>query len=314
MRTSSTMSSCLTSVLKKLDGMEEFGSLTKTQKLQRAEELINPSELWKVYFSGSVLDSARDCIEAGLDAELHPVDVSSGSKFHLKLQLKPIVYSGHYGLQGQVTSLLLRNYGSLHASLLVGDAIVLEWNTSGLVIPTGKPIPSVVRPTGVKTLLSSPNDVIEHEFEATIAKKELVDKIISFIVQYNTMCFFDPIMRNCQTFVSDVLKKLDYPPHPKLEGNLVPYYDQLKKSQKKKVKEFHTHAELDAHVQDCLERDLPTATLEYLLVLYFRFHMISLTECERPDRWSCEHDNCRLMPRLEQRINITDTLAYQLLH
>lgn len=293
--------------------------MTKTQKLERAEELIDPVKLWEIYFSGVVLDPARDHIEAGLDAELPLVQDNSGARFPIKLQMKPILSSGHYGLQGQITSLLLRNYGSLHASLLIGDAIVLEWNTSGLVIPAGKPIlitgadsGAGSEDTGVST--SSSSDIIEHEFEATIAKKEIVDKIIKIVIQYNKLVLFDPVVRNCQKFVADVLKELNYPPPPpQLEGKLDPYYEELKKSQKKNHKIFMTHTELDAHVHECLGRDLPTTTMEYLLLLYFRFHMTSLTECEKPERWSCEHHDC-LMPRLEQRIDLKDTLAYRLLH
>lgn len=319
-RTSYSMPSHLVSVLKKLDSMEEFHRLPKAQKLERAQELTDSTKLWRLYFSGVVLDPARDHIEAGIGVGIYPGEASSGARVPIKLLLQPIVGSGQYGLQGQVTSMLLRNYGSLHASLVVGDAVVLEWNTASLVIPTGKPIPCTSAPdssaeneaSGVPYPVSFSNDILEQEFEATIAKKVHVDKIINVLVKYNKSNFFHPIIRNCQKFIADILNELDYPLHQKLVGNLIPYYEKLKKSQKKS-KTFDTHAELDDAVRDCLQRDMPTATMEYLLVRYFLFHMTSLTDCERPERWSCEHRDC-LMPRLEQRINLEDTLAYQQLH
>ena len=322
-RNSSTMSSQLISVLKKFDRMDDFRNLPKTEKLERAQELTDSTMLWRLYFSGLVLDPARDHVEAGLDTGFHPREVCSGASFRIKVLMKPIVGSGQYGLQGQVTSRLLRNYGCLHASMQVGNAIVLEWDTSSLIIPTWKPISSTNTTqsksnarsgaNGVQCASLSPNDVIEHEFEAAIAKKAQVDKIISVVIKYNKFIFFDPINRNCQKFVADVLKELDYPLHPKLVGNLVPYYDELKRCQnQRKPKTFETHAKLNDYVRDCLGHDMSTMTMEYLLVLFFMFHMTSLTECEQPERWSCQHQDC-LMPRLEQRIDPKDTLAYRLL-
>ena len=310
-------------VLNKLGDLEEYCSLPHAQKLQKAQELTDSTKLWEIYFSGCVLDPARALIEAELEAAPNSREIHSRAKSPIKLILKPIISSGQYGLQGQVTSLLLQNYGSLHASLLVGGAIVVEWGPSGVVIPSMKPISSTSASlphssarNGAGSAVSpplSPSDIIEHEFEATIYKKEHVDKIISIVIQYNKSYIFDPIKRNCQTFISDILNKLQYPQHPRLEGNLGPYYDELIRIQKR-PRMFTTHRDLDEHVQGYLEREVQhTAALEYLLMLYFKFHMVSLIECERPERWVCPHYDC-LMPRLEARIDAKATLAYRLLH
>ena len=307
-------------VLKKLEAVEEYRTLSRAERQQKADLLTSPAKIWEIYFSGAVLDPARDEIEAGLQAA-QPLLMESRSrgKVTVKVEMEPVINSGNYGLQGQVTSLLLRNYGSLHASLLVADAVLLEWNAASLVIPTGKPIieaqaDSAGRVEPMDMLDSSTmSTIIEQEFEATVAKKAFVDRIIEVVTRYNKLWEYDPIQRNCQAFVADVLKELKYKLPQGLEGNLAPYYKQLKESQAKKCKTLSSHAELDTYVQECLERELQTQTMEYLLVQYFRFHVTSLASCANPKRWACSHPDC-LMHRLEQRINRTDTLAHQLLH
>jgi len=308
-------------VLKKVESAAEFQSLSRLEKNEKALELTSPSKIWEIYFSGCVLDPARDEIEAGLDSGTPPQSGNTKKgKVSIKLEMQPIISSGNYGLQGQVSSLLLRNYGSLHASLLVADAVVLEWNTAGLVVPGGKPImESRANPAGGAEgaadamVADQMSVVIEEEFEAALAKKTYVDRIIGVIVKFNKFHEYDPIMRNCQTFVADVFKELKFNVPAALEGKLGQYYKQLKDSQAKKCRKVSTHEELDVYVQECLERELPMQTMEYLLFLYFRFHITSLASSANPRRWSCERPDC-LRPRLEQRINKTETLANQILH
>ena len=310
-------------VLRKVEAAAEFQSLSRLQKNDKALELASPSKVWEIYFSACVLDPARDEIEAGLDSgSLLKSENTKKGRVTVKLEMQPIISSGNYGLQGQVTSLLLRNYGSLHASILVADTVVLEWNTAGLVVPGGKPIidsagdDGGANPAGEGAAGAMDADelsvVVEEEFEATVAKKTYVDRIIAVIVKYNKFCEYDPILRNCQAFIADVFKELKLKVPTALEGRLGQYYKQLKESQAKKCKKVSTHEELDAYVEGCLERELPAQTMEYLLVLYFRFHIVSLTSSTNPKRWSCERRDC-LLHRLEQRINKAETLAFQML-
>ncbi len=303
-------------VLKKVESAAEFASLSRTERNQKADELTSSAKIWDIHMSGAVLDPAKDEIEAGLGVvTTHSKDgKTTRGRVTVKVEMQPILNSGNYGLQGQVTSLLLRNYGSLHTSILVADAVLLEWNSSSLVIPSGKPIMVPPAATGAASAVDTTTmcTIIEQEFEAVLAKKAYVDKIINIVVKYNKIFVFDPILRNCQKFVADVLTELKCKIPESLEGKLVPYYNQLKELQGKKCKTLGTHEELDTYVQENIERPLTVQAMEYLLVQYFRFHVTSLVSCDNPKRWYCEHPGC-LMHRLEQRINMRETLAYQML-
>lgn len=322
-------------VTKKLRSVERLRSLSEEEVEGMVEELTEEERLWSVYFSGMVLDPAREHIERKLDGEEGNVspgdDKSHKAGVLIKLQCKKVCGSGQYGVQS-FTSSLLKHYGPIHASVLVGGVIVLEWETSGLVIPTGKTLPlaseSVRSAHALESVASkvstgtegsiplpeqhvTPEEEILQEFETTLAKKEVIDKLVGVIVKYNKSYLYHPIFRNCQKFVSDCLVALGRHIPPKLEGELGDYMKEVKKGRKRRM-DFESHADLDMYVGGVLE-SAKTSLLEkeYLLTQYFLFHVTSMTECEKLERWMCRVEGCR-MAHLEQSVDFKSTIAYRM--
>ena len=334
-------------VVNKLKRIPEFQNLTREELLSKATELTDPEKIWSLYFSGVILDPAREHIEKVLeqDVELNGPgagpsisDVQHAAKVPIKLRLRPIRASARYGIQNSFISLLFEHYGSVHASIIVQDMIVLEWNTSSLVIPTGKPIqpnlsqnPLLSKATNKTISLNQPasipqgtngtvsqdrppftvEDEIEYEFEASAAKKDHVDKLIKVIVKYNRNYGYHPIFRNCQKFVVDALKALDYPINPNLERHLGDYFNALEKKCKKL--KFDSHSDLDVYVDKRLKSSTASfPEIEYLLSRYFLFHVTSMTESDNPERWVCPERGC-CVTQLERRLDLENTIARQIL-
>lgn len=314
-------------VMKKLRCVERLRGIPEGEIERMAEELTEEEKLWSVYFSGMVLDPARDCIGRKLDGEVEAESqgASHGAGVSIKLQCRRTRGGSRYGVQSY-TSLLLKHYGPIHASLLVGGSIVLNWETSGLVIPSGEALPSAsalvsvhstarsmvpVDPEGSTPHPTTPEEEILHEFEATLVRKELVDKLIGVVAQYNRAYLYHPVLRNCQKFLADCLAAVGRPIRSGLEGELGDYIKEVKRGRKRRV-DFESHADLDMYVGGALESPKTTSLeREYLLAQYFLFHVTSMTECENPERWTCGVKDCR-MPHLEKTVDLNNTIAYHM--
>ena len=318
----------LLDVVRKLRNLEDFQGLSEEELNNKADELTDPVKLWSLYFSGVVLDPARDHIEMNLqgvsESEATPSSEAHAGQTHsipIKLRIVPVRSRGQYGAQS-FTSLMLEHYGALHASLLVCDAVQLEWSTAGLVVPTGKAIPPDAQEASAKLATagelsdqhySTIEEVIVQEFEAAHIKKERMDRLINIVSRYNKSYFYHPIFRSCQKFVADSMSSLGYPVHPELEGSLGNYYKEVKKGVKQSLT-FNSHADLDTYVEHALEsRGVTLPEAEYLMSRYFLFHVTSMTESKTVDRWQCQVQSCR-MAQLEATFDLCETLAYSLLH
>lgn len=302
-------------VVKKLRNVDQ--GISEEDLPGKVEELTEEGTLWSVYFSGIVLDPARDHIEKNLDGP-GSTDAPRGPGVPIKLRLTPVRGGGQYGVLS-FTSMLLEHYGPIHASMVVGGAVVLEWGVFGLIIPTGVPIPppeEVLRhPEAAEVAAANPErleEMIVQEFETTLARKEHVDQLIKVVVRYNKNYLYHPIFRNCQKFVHDCLSALAYPIPPKLEGRLGDYIQAVKKGRRRNI-DFGSHQDLDAYVGRVLESGGTTPLeAEYLLAQYFLFHVTSMTESARPERWTCAMRGC-LMSRLENSVGeLKDTIAYRM--
>lgn len=319
----------LKEVVKKLKTLPEFAELREDRLTERAEELTDPEKLWSVHLSGLVLDPARDRIGKTLSGE------GGGEIPHgvgIKLKFVPVRASGYYQYgTSPLTSLLLERYGPIRASILVAGAIVLEWNTSGLVIPVGVPIPasesirdsskcskSVASSSAASSnanaevsVTATAEEVISYEFESASAEKEKLYKLIDIVVRYNRNYLYHPIFRNCQKFAADCLVALGYPIHLKLVGKLGDYFTEVKKSRKRKI-DYVSHADLDRHIGELLDSNAAVPEdAEYLLCQYFMFHVMSLTESDRLGRWVCEVPDCR-KAQLELRVDLKTTVAFRM--
>jgi hypothetical protein len=306
-------------VMKKLRSVERLKGMSEEEAEVMVKELTEEEILWSVYFSGVVLDPARQLIEEQLGEGESDVGSgrTAGGKVPVKYRFRKVQDGSQYGIQ-TFSSMLLKHYGPIHASMVVGGTVVLEWLTSGLVIPTGKALPpatSSVRYSSVAsniTTISTP-DTTEEVFELTLVKKEFVDKLMNVIVKYNRNYYYHPIHRNCLKFVADCLFALGrtVPPIVQVVGKLGDYMTDIKQGKKRRL-DFESHADLDTYIDDALLASPKTSPLEreYLLMQYFLFHVESMTECEDPDKWGCDVVGCR-MPRLEQSVDLKNTIAYQ---
>ena len=307
-------------VIKKLKTLQDSQGLSEEALSERAAELTDPEKLWSVYFSGIALDPAREHIERKLEAEEGATSDGAAAqglptaRIPVKLRMKPVQDAGQYGMLSY-TSLLLKHYGPIHASVLVDDKIVLLWNTSGLVIPTGKPIEASSDPDALPGTeeYCITEEELQCSFDSAVARKDILDKLIAVIVRYNKTYLYHSIFRSCQKFVADSVVALGYPVHPKLVGQLGDYFKEVKKTRKHKIG-FETHAMLDDYVGRALESSgggvVPDA--EYLLSEYFQFHVTSMTESERPEKWVCEEKGGCCMSHLEQTVDLKQTVAYRM--
>ena len=70
---------------------------------------------------------------------------------------------------------------------------------------------------------------------------------------------------------------------------------------------FKSHSDLDEYVmREVTITDMPQHDLEFILALYFRFHLESkskLTDCKALDEWQCKESHCR-MGEVEKHIEI----------
>lgn len=317
-------------VVKKVRSLEGLQGLSEQEIETMVGELTDVEQMWSVYFSGMVLDPAREHIEQNLMAEpaVNGTAPTNPPTKLIKLQCRYVRDGSQYGVQS-FSSLLLAHYGPIHASILVGGAVVLEWGVSGLIIPSRKPVQpafgsvqsafrsvaskATVNGSEQQTVAATPEEEILHEFELTLAKREQVYKLLDVVVRYNKSFLYHPILRNCQKFTSDCLSALSQPIPSKLEGVLGDYVKEAKKGRKGKLN-FESHADLDAYVGRVLESGGTTLLeSEYLLAQYFSFHVTSMTGSDKPERWTCGVTGCH-MPELEQSVDLKSTLAYRMFH
>lgn len=233
--------------------------------------------------------------------------VEDAAKLEVKLLLRKID-SLMPGVTRTAASLLKMQYGPLHASLLINDELLLEWNTGSLVVPERYdgdnqryPImtSALHRVNRVSMIKYDEKDELNLIFEATRSKLDMLNGLIKIISRYNGQYFYNAISRNCQTFVIDALNAMGCENAPKFEGNLQRYFQNLKAGRDYQP-EFDGHNELDLHVRENVINPQPQAAQvstqekEYLLGQYFMFHIREMTEAEEPDLWECPIRDCQI--------------------
>ena len=210
----------------------------------------------------------------------------------------------------QFARLISITYGPLHAALIVGD-VTLEWDDSSLVVPER----GVVEPdiqmdiagsTSAMQAIAKQEPAMKHAVEsldyktqveqmytATVDRSKMIHNLIEVIVKYNKFYKYSMAKKNCQTFVIDAMKAMGVKKPPQPTGRLKEYLKELRQGVKKVPEEFQTHEELDRYVresQDTGEFDeLTQHDKEYLLCLYFQFHLETLEEDKGEP---CQVPNC----------------------
>ena len=235
---------------------------------------------------------------------------------------------------GKLASLLKMEYGPLHASLLINNEILLEWNSSNLVIPRivdpdaiecmGPTLVSAAVP-GIRQIqreLLRPfkeYDEMELIFDAVMKKSEILQSLAKVVVKYNSHYYYHVIFRNCQNFVLDALAAIGCKDKaPQFNGNLKDYFAHLKRNGQVKETDFETHEELDAYVRENHGK-LTQENMEYLLAQYYIFHMQSIAKskdreqaAQHQQAWNCGGD-C-MMNYLEVKVDEKLLMVHRFLH
>ena len=321
----------------------------REKKISLAKRLTEPSLLWSNHFSG-VIDDAMDAVvestEENEEDYSHSEEINEAitrgehrfanvCRFPLKLILTPLKRG--CGLASAFSSLLSAQFGPLHAALQVGN-VVLEWNDSSLVIPHNCKYEDQVMEVDMQphskwvehtskhhsTIEEATKKLdfaeqIDQIYIVTSEKKQLIDALIDVIIKYNKRYYYHLFSRNCQHFVSDALKALEVEEPTAFTGGLKGYFTELVKGCTPSIpKEFETHQDLDKYVVQMQEGNriaqMPQHDLEFLLTLYFRFHLEHKKKLERDDKvsrqWKCQERNCQ-MSEIERLIIMESLLVHK---
>ena len=326
-----------------MGGGPEEPILGQKEKAELAQALIDPQQLWENFFSVIIIDDAADAVDENLDESkvklTHSLEVSHARKrgehrfagvCNLPIKLIFVPLKQGRRMANTFASLLEMQFGPLHAALQVGE-VILEWDDSSLVTPylcamedqimqlDMQPYSEWVKYTGKQfsTMKSAVEGLdygqqIELIYKVASEKKRLIDALIAVIIQYNKYHYYNLFDRNCQHFVCDALEALEVALPREFKGGLGDYYKALIKGKTPSVpSQFKTHSDLDFYVlrkkQGGTLSSMPQHDLEFILTLYFRFHLESKarlkTNRQALEQWRCGELRCQ-MKEIEGHIDM----------
>ncbi len=218
-------------------------------------------------------------------------------------------------------------FGALHAALMIGD-ILLEWNTSSLVIPKRKEVTPIFQASldrfslwnrftsRYKSHMRQASGQGKLDFNTQVEvmliigreKETIVDNLIREIVGYNTERQYSLRDCNCQHFIVHILKPIRVFEFPNFTGRLKRCFDNLRKGQSATARtEFRTHKDLDEYARSKLKTMEPEEA-DCLRCIYTAFHrqagMNDLTQ------WQCHTQGCQ-MARLEELVDTKRLLQHK---
>ncbi len=235
------------------------------------------------------------------------------AKMPIKLQLTELSRESLLSkpTMDRITRIFKPPFGPLHSALVVGD-VTVEWDDHSLVVPQlGVAEPDVQMDIGresdhtksisrkvgaMKEAISNLHyeQQIDLVCEATASRGRAINALIKVIIDYNCLYDYHVLKRNCQTFVIDAMEAMGINERPKMTGKLEEYFKGLKRGKKIVPDDFQTHEDLDQFVQDSESNGqfakLTQHDKEYLLCLYFKFHLEA--EDEKDEEWTCNVPNC----------------------
>lgn len=324
--------------MEKLRGNRVYADQGGNELATLAKELTDEESIMNMYFSEIAYQPVAERVDENIqEREAEFVTSSEGdasrkrsiwrvedtAKLEVKLLLRRID-TQMPGFARTAAALLRMEYGPLHTSLLINNAVLLEWNTGGLVEPerydgTNQHYPIMTsalhRISTVSLIKYDPKDEIDLMFEATKSKLEMLNALVRVISRYNGQYIYHAISRNCQTFVIDALKAMGCENPPTFQGNLHEYFENLKAGDCQP--QFNGHQALDHYVRENVtdpqvEGRLSSQEKEYLLGQYFLYHIPGMTESENPEEWRCPERNCQ-MENLEMDIDEQSMIMHRFL-
>ena len=187
-----------------------------------------------------------------------------------------------------ICTLVGAKYGPVHAAVKVGN-VILEWNLSNLVYPHfDSPVDDVVlcadmrRGSGIfqKTAqvvdsnrpLSTQRE-IDYMCDSIEKQQAQLKELAMLIANYNRKYYYNPVSRNCQNFVADVLKVLAInQPFGQLEVQL----EKIRQGTFVVPHSFKTHEDLDKYITTLedggLLQELTQDNIEVIMQLYLNLH------------------------------------------
>ena len=336
----------LTVILEKLKTHAEFEHKSEEELRQLADELTNFDKVLRRF--SHLLEPVVDRAIDGALADHRVVFTHSQEEemahkrakrdlacvIYLPIQLFLSRLKQHvpYSVAGRIFNFFLE-YGALHAGLVVGN-VRIEWGQEGIVdpqheddIPEDEFIGSIHPSQGHLAQVAVEinhqfsladreqriDDKIQLIINTAKKKKEVLGSLVRVITSYNLERKYDLFSCNCQHFVRDALAALGINEPPRFSGQLRDYLEHLKRGRIEVPENFQNHATLDAYVEQQL-RAAPGALdqhdMEYLLLHYYRLHMISMP-MDASDKWQCDVPSCKY-EHLAERVNREALLSIQM--
>ena len=301
----------------------EFKNCSGPELEELALRLTKPQELIK-YFSLTIdwekVESAAEATNAPL-LETHKLTGASKNGGQATEELPVMLILSRTGNQGAglpVTRMLEMEYGPLYASLQVGDQI-LEWNSTSLIIPHGRPIQDPSKgftdtgSSGHFFEVTNDRERVELVFKAPGQRAQRLNKVVQVIVKYNCYKYYDVLSCNSHRFVCDAATAMGYEQPPQLHSNLSKYFEKLKAGKNKMIpNDFETHEQLDTYVRERMGEFSPQDK-EYLLCKYFQFHIGGKIEAKDPASWRCGAEGCQ-SEELERQLDNGSLVLNHFIH
>ncbi len=319
--------SYLMDVVAKLRMLEDYKSMSDEELRQKARELTDVNELQADFshLTSEVFEQyAGEIAEESGISMVHSMEFQRAQSRAMRRLEIPSVRLYLFELKSPISRFISKfstlfafKYGALHAAIQV-DNVMLQWGTSSLVIPEkynpadqlfqtdvkhrtcAAQVAEEVRPQAMQAVEESNNQKqIDLQFDLAVGIESMLDKIKKVVVEYNRYRYYNVVMCNCQTFVCDVMKEIGVRNIPRsLTGKLKEYFKNLTKKKSRYIPaDISTHEDLDEFVKGI---DLFTASQhdkEYLLCLYFQFHLEAMKTDEDPYQ-ECQVKDC-FMPKIE---------------
>ena len=290
-------------VVDKLRHHEDFRDKSEEELRQSAKELTDVKELHAEFshLNDLLFEQYAEEIADEADVPLdHPKEQHEAQKRVISRLRPPSVKLYLFELKRPVSrffskfsKLFTLKYGALHAAIQVED-VVLQWSTSSLVVPErydpADPVfftdvqhrTATARiATNLQTQVIETSGQIDYntqmdlQYDLAVNVEQMLEKVKEVIVKYNRYRYYNVFACNCQHFVEDVMKAIGVKNVPQnLTGKLKDYFKQLTANKSKCIpSEFPTHQSLDDYVRTQEATKLTQHDKEYLLCLYFQFHL-----------------------------------------
>jgi hypothetical protein len=220
-------------VIKKMENLKDFGTLSMEEQRTRAKNLVLPNYLLSTYLDLNYVKTKRVIEEETEDAQNQEDDEDNsmfGKKYRNEclnieeqtivqaigrsvlniteesyLKVKLVIVEIHRTSTQRtirrvfsplIDSFGISRYGMFHSALIVGPWY-LEWNDSSLVIPRMCYAGAAVIAADVQKYFRGPQ------------VKVAVDRIASVIAHWNSSRHYSSTKDNCQTFIDELCEVLD---------------------------------------------------------------------------------------------------------